>query len=59
MPYISVQCILCDAVAELHWGEVIFIVSTRVNTLVFIRVLLGMSITFLCDPLGSNPARQW
>jgi len=59
MPYISVQCTLCDAVAELQWGEVIFYVSTCVNTLVFTHILLGMSITSLCDPLGSNPARQW
>jgi len=58
MAYISAQCTSSDAVAERHWGEVIFIVSTRVNTLVFARILLGMSITSLCDPLGSNSARQ-
>jgi len=35
-----------------------FIAASRTNTLVFVRILLGMSVTSLCNPLGSYPARQ-
>jgi len=45
------------AMAEPHLGEVIH----HLNTHEYFSVrpfLLGMSITSLCNPLGSNPARQ-
>jgi len=48
----------CTAVAEPHLSAVHLIVASRTNTLVFVRVLLGMSVTSLCNPLGLNPARQ-
>jgi len=45
------------AVIKSHLGEVIH----HLNTHEYFSVrpfLLGMSITFFCNPLGSNPARQ-
>ena len=41
------------------WVRVIWIFSTRMYTLMCIRILLGMSIASLCGPLGSNSAWQW
>ena len=54
------QCSLFVPQWTFHtWVRVIRSFSTRMHTLVCIRFLLGMSVTSLCGPLGSNPAWQW
>jgi len=47
------------AAAKLHLVEVLLVESSHSHKFLSDCILLGTSITSLCDPLGSNPARQW
>jgi len=60
-PGCRMKCEQCSLLYRRGWTTLEcgnFIIASRTYTLVFVRILLGMSISSLCSPLGLNPARQ-